>query len=451
MSTLKVGSRRSAVEAPLVKLRKRRLYLFAFCLTCLIQVCAILRNPTSLAAVRKAVGWSITQFLDTKPERQPDAAPIVLNLIPFLNSKCCNERASDPQLPREQLPVKEWDELFGQYMESANRLHIWRSTPENGGILEPHRRICKNFLQQTVCDVAYDPNLFDRADAVMLPHIALSRIPLLLENASVQRKILFPEQRIRRNQIWGLEIMGESTKYYPAGASADVLNYFNLSWGWGPLAANLKLSYLPRWQRLQHVDMAEKSSLAAKINATSSVVMIVSNCFSQSNREQFFWDFMSYMKVDSFGACMNNKDFGELKFDANQSNYHLVFSDRVQEILRAYKFQLVLENSVDNHYVTEKIFHAWEAGLVPLYLGAPEIDLYVPGDNSYIDLREMTAQQAATLVQNLSTNDEAYLEYHKWRQNISVAREPFGPLGKIVSQSNNFDPLCEVCKALHGT
>ena len=57
------------------------------------------------------------------------------------------------------------------------------------------------------------------------------------------------------------------------------------------------------------------------------------------------------------------------------------------DTMRRYRFSLCYENS-DNvrGYVTEKIFDSFQAGCVPIYLGAPDIDQYVPQE-AYIDRR----------------------------------------------------------------
>ena len=53
-----------------------------------------------------------------------------------------------------------------------------------------------------------------------------------------------------------------------------------------------------------------------------------------------------------------------------------------------YKFCLCYENNGDaNGYVTEKIFDALNAGTVPIYLGAPNIEEYVDAD-TFIDRRQ---------------------------------------------------------------
>jgi hypothetical protein len=59
------------------------------------------------------------------------------------------------------------------------------------------------------------------------------------------------------------------------------------------------------------------------------------------------------------------------------------------DTIRKYKFSLCLENGQYPGYVTEKIVDCFIAGVVPLYLGAPNITDYFPSD-SFIDLRKYT-------------------------------------------------------------
>jgi hypothetical protein len=55
--------------------------------------------------------------------------------------------------------------------------------------------------------------------------------------------------------------------------------------------------------------------------------------------------------------------------------------------LAQYRFALCLENSSFPGYISEKIFDCFFAGTVPLYLGAPDIDDYIPVE-TFIDLRQ---------------------------------------------------------------
>jgi hypothetical protein len=54
------------------------------------------------------------------------------------------------------------------------------------------------------------------------------------------------------------------------------------------------------------------------------------------------------------------------------------------EILSKYRFSLCYENMPMEGYVTEKIFDCLYAGTIPVYLGAPDIDRFIPS-NAYVD------------------------------------------------------------------
>lgn len=59
------------------------------------------------------------------------------------------------------------------------------------------------------------------------------------------------------------------------------------------------------------------------------------------------------------------------------------------EVLQNYEFCLCFENMSMNGYITEKIFDCIYSGTIPLYLGAPNINDYIP-ENVFIDCRNFT-------------------------------------------------------------
>ena len=62
------------------------------------------------------------------------------------------------------------------------------------------------------------------------------------------------------------------------------------------------------------------------------------------------------------------------------------FDDK-SKILSSFRFTLVIENCIFPGYVTEKIFDAMLAGTVPIYIGAPDIEDFVPSD-CFLDFRK---------------------------------------------------------------
>ena len=84
--------------------------------------------------------------------------------------------------------------------------------------------------------------------------------------------------------------------------------------------------------------------------------------------------------------------------------------------LRCYKFCVAIEKSEDRHYVSEKVYDAFVAGCVPIYVGAPNVLDYVPHADAIIDLRALGgARQTVNEIASLAADDEAYAAKHTWR------------------------------------
>jgi hypothetical protein len=57
-----------------------------------------------------------------------------------------------------------------------------------------------------------------------------------------------------------------------------------------------------------------------------------------------------------------------------------------KEVLKQYKFSICYENAVIPGYITEKIFDCFFSGCIPVYLGAPDVQDYIPS-GCFIDKR----------------------------------------------------------------
>ena len=68
-----------------------------------------------------------------------------------------------------------------------------------------------------------------------------------------------------------------------------------------------------------------------------------------------------------------------------------------------YRYCLCIENAKFPGYVTEKLIECLVAGVIPLYMGAPDIEKYIPVD-CFIDLREHSSWE--NLLQYLQTLSE---------------------------------------------
>jgi len=76
-----------------------------------------------------------------------------------------------------------------------------------------------------------------------------------------------------------------------------------------------------------------------------------------------------------------------------------------------------MENSIEQDYVTEKVYHSFQAGCVPIYLGAPNVNDYIPDANAIINYAQLgTPKSLLAELERLAANETAYQEKLAWKQ-----------------------------------
>lgn len=60
----------------------------------------------------------------------------------------------------------------------------------------------------------------------------------------------------------------------------------------------------------------------------------------------------------------------------------------IQTIIRNYAAHLAFENQCTDDYITEKLWGVFDAGVIPVYYGAPNIEEHVPA-NSVVNVRDL--------------------------------------------------------------
>ena len=141
----------------------------------------------------------------------------------------------------------------------------------------------------------------------------------------------------------------------------------------------------------------------------ASVVWIVSNCNAYNGRENYIKKLMSYIKIDSYGACLNNK------------RTHT--ADRMKgniELYSRYKFVIAIENSNCKDYVSEKLVHAIGSGSIPIVAGKsdkPDYLRFIP-KHSYINIYDYESpKKLADHIINISKNKTLYEGYINFKRN----------------------------------
>eukprot|EP00961_Rhodomonas_salina_P050720 680994-Rhodomonas_salina.2 len=112
-----------------------------------------------------------------------------------------------------------------------------------------------------------------------------------------------------------------------------------------------------------------------------------------------------------------------------------------RKVLSLYKFALAIENTREHDYVTEKVFDVLEAGVVPIYLGAPNWQDFLPMHNAIIDASAFeTPHDVAEFVRELASDEGRYQEMHRWRE------EELPAAVRDIEQTSFKHNLCRVCR-----
>eukprot|EP01133_Synstelium_polycarpum_P017526 gene17526-20915_t len=115
------------------------------------------------------------------------------------------------------------------------------------------------------------------------------------------------------------------------------------------------------------------------------------------------------------GKCVHN---AELDYEDNLDNIWADVGLTMSIKNRAagkHLFYLAFENNNITDYISEKVFTAFIAGTVPVYMGAPNIDLYVP-ENSIIKTSDFASpKHLAEYLNSLMHDEVAYNKYFEWK------------------------------------
>jgi hypothetical protein len=162
---------------------------------------------------------------------------------------------------------------------------------------------------------------------------------------------------------------------------------------------------------------------AAK-TADAPAAVFISSLTDGNNRLDYVRELMRHMPVNSYGRQLNNR---VLEKDEGATTKN--------KVLARHKFTLAFENTSDHDYVTEKFFHPLIVGSVPVYLGAPNIRDFAPGEKCYIDAADFDSPKAlADHLLALDRDDAAYAEYLEWKRRPFAA--PFMKLAEAVREPN---------------
>src|SRR5262249_38276383 len=120
------------------------------------------------------------------------------------------------------------------------------------------------------------------------------------------------------------------------------------------------------------------------------------------------------------------------------------------DVASHYKFYLAFENTNLTDYVTEKLIHAFQSTSLPCYMGAPNIDDFLPHPYSVIKTADFKSpKHLAQHLHSLLRNDVAYAEYFAWKALPADQLQVPRSMRKRTCPYCEYDWSCRVCLRIH--
>jgi glycosyltransferase involved in cell wall biosynthesis len=233
--------------------------------------------------------------------------------------------------------------------------------------------------------ITTDRRYFEQANAVVF------HLPNLMQE--MEQDLDKPE-----GQIW-IAWHLESEVNYPFIKNPEVRELFDLWMSYRPDADIIYPSY-----EYRYLDLF--SQQLATTDKQNKVCILISSPVNESGRIEYLKELMDYTEIDSYGRLFNNK---QLPNDRGRETKLTLYQN--------YKFVIAFENAIDTDYVTEKFFDPLLAGTVPIYLGAPNIEDFVPGENCFVDVRQFeNPKRLAEFIKACYEDQSLYDSFFDWKK-----------------------------------
>ncbi|KAN0015009.1 hypothetical protein ACTFIU_001330 [Dictyostelium citrinum] len=173
----------------------------------------------------------------------------------------------------------------------------------------------------------------------------------------------------------------------------------------------------------------------------NSIVWIASNCWHEDyKRVNLVKSIMNITRVDSYGSCLNNKNF------TDEDKLITIKHEQKMKVLKRYTFSIAFENSLCEDYITEKLWESLSVGTIPIYLGAPNIKEFLPDPYSIINVRDFQSVNDLVNYLKMVENDESLrLKHLQWISRIKWSKQ----FQNVYDESlNNLDLLCSICSKI---
>ena len=234
--------------------------------------------------------------------------------------------------------------------------------------------------------ITEDRSYYDKASAVVF-HTPSLGLDFVVGRGPIKRK----------GQIWVAWSM-ESAAHHPILSMELVMRRFDLTMThsrdsdiWCPYI-------LPSHREELRNGPIEKTG--GLVNA------FISSRYDTNGRTEYLREMMKHIEVHSYGKLFRNTP--QPKGAGRQFKL---------ETMARHKFSIAFENASETDYVTEKFYDPLIEGSIPVYLGAPDIEEFTPGEKCFINVSDFDGPEPLShFLMDLSRDEARYSEYFEWKK-----------------------------------
>ena len=163
--------------------------------------------------------------------------------------------------------------------------------------------------------------------------------------------------------------------------------------------SDIPWTFLPNMDELKQIQLPK--------DPIPKATFVARNCRPMNNRNEYVQEIDSVIGVVAPSICFHNTEWPK----CGERNCSKV------EVIRNYKINLAFENGNSTNYVSEKLYHAFQAGVLPVWMGTRDVTMVAP-KGSYIDVADFDSPKSLALyLAKVLANDTLYQSYFEWKYN----------------------------------
>jgi hypothetical protein len=198
---------------------------------------------------------------------------------------------------------------------------------------------------------------------------------------------------------WSLECEAN----YPRLRDPAYMRQFDLTMTYR-LDSDVPIAYTSYYSDVDNLARALRTPPKPK-SPRNVATLFISSGMNRSGRTEYAAELMCHLDVHAYGKIFRNRDIPD---DRGRPSKLALIAD--------YQFDLAFENAIADDYVSEKFFDPLVVGTVPVYLGAPNVERFSPGDHCFINTADFSGpKELADYLRHLQGHPAEYDAYLAWK------------------------------------